>query len=211
MLLLAASVAGCSPLGMAVGAGASAGIAASEERGIGGSLADARIQTDINDLWFKHSIEMMRRLELTVNEGRVLVAGFAEDEKMKADAVRLVWQVKGVRAVEDQVKVGPEPGTGSYLRDIWIGGQLRSILTFDGHIQAINYTIESVDGVVYLMGIAQSEAELERVVGHARRQRYVKRVVSLVRIKVQMPEPPARPSPPPGPPRQPDTVATGGA
>ena len=45
--------------------------------------------------------------------------------------------------------------------------------------------LAAVGGVVYLMGIAQSQAELDRVTGHARNQSYVRRVVSHVRIKDQ--------------------------
>lgn len=184
-ILVAALLQGCTPLGAAVGVGATAGLAASEERGVGGALSDARIQADINDVWLRHSIEMLRRLELTVYDGRVLIAGFAADARMKADAVRLAAAVPGVRGVEDRVVVGPEPGSGSYVRDMWIAGALRTKLTFDSKIQAVNYTIECVNGEVYLMGMAQSAAELERVVAHASRQRYVKAVHSLVNIKVQ--------------------------
>ena len=37
-------------------------------------------------------------------------------------------------------------------------------------------------GVVYLMGVAQSPDELERVIEHARNIAYVERVVSYVRL-----------------------------
>ena len=68
-------------------------------------------------------------------------------------------------------------------RDTWITTQLKSKLTFDQDVLAINYAIETVNGVVYLIGIAQNQAELERVVGHARDIEYVRNVITHVRVK----------------------------
>ena len=56
-------------------------------------------------------------------------------------------------------------------------------MTVDTRIQAINYSIETSGGVIYLLGIAQSAAELARVQNHARNIRYVRRVVSHVILK----------------------------
>jgi osmotically-inducible protein OsmY len=53
-----------------------------------------------------------------------------------------------------------------------------------------------VDGVVYLMGIAQDQAELDRVRDLARHTSGVKDVVSYVRLKSDLPNPiiPAKPA-----------------
>ena len=50
-------------------------------------------------------------------------------------------------------------------------------------MQSINYSVETVDGTVYLMGIAQNGSELQRVQDHARNLAYVRKVVSYVRLK----------------------------
>ena len=47
----------------------------------------------------------------------------------------------------------------------------------------VNYSIETINGVIYVMGIAQSQDELDRVVNHARNISGVQRVVSYVRLK----------------------------
>jgi osmotically-inducible protein OsmY len=44
-----------------------------------------------------------------------------------------------------------------------------------------------VNGTVYVMGIAQSQAEVDRVRDHARQLAYVRRVVSYVRVKDSKP------------------------
>ncbi len=76
-------------------------------------------------------------------------------------------------------------GSLDYSRDVWITAQLRSKITFDSEILAINYSIETVNKVVYLMGVAQSEAEIDRVIRYARNIDYVRKVVNHVRIKAE--------------------------
>jgi osmotically-inducible protein OsmY len=56
-------------------------------------------------------------------------------------------------------------------------------MTFDKKILAINYSIETVNGIVYLIGIAQNQEELDRVIAHARAIDYVRQIKSHVRVK----------------------------
>jgi osmotically-inducible protein OsmY len=184
----ATGLSGC--VGLALTGAASAGIAASEERGMGGALTDTRIRTDINAKWLNASMDMLQKVDLSVQEGRVLLTGTVPTPELRLEAVKLVWQVDGVREVIDEIKVGEGSGVGHYARDVWIETQLRSSILFDGAVQSVNYSIEAVDGVVYLMGVAQSQTELDRVTNYARNLRYVQRVVSYVRIK-DRPAPPA--------------------
>ena len=68
-------------------------------------------------------------------------------------------------------------------RDHWIEAQLSGKLLFTKQVQSINYSVESVGGTVYLIGLAQDDAELDRVLQIARNTPYVKKVVSYVLIK----------------------------
>jgi osmotically-inducible protein OsmY len=183
LLLLALSA--CTPLGAVVGAGATVGVGAAQDRGLRTAVSDTEIQTQVNAKWAGESLTMFNRLGTMVHEGRVLVTGRVDDDAMRAKALELASLVQGVTQVIDEVQVGPSGRTVDYGRDLWIIGQLRSKLTFDGNVSGVNYVIDSVGGAVYLMGIAQNQAELDRVIGHARNQSYVRRVVSHVRIKDQ--------------------------
>jgi osmotically-inducible protein OsmY len=171
---------GCAPL-IVGGAATTAVVAASQPRGIGGAISDTEIQAQINHFWFQHSIDMHSRLSTNVNQGTVLLTGRAKDPEMRLDAVRLAWQANGVKEIINEIVVDDGSTLTDSARDTWIGTQLRSKLMFDRDISSINYSIETVNGVVYLMGNARDPAELERVTGHARSLPYVKRVVSYVR------------------------------
>ena len=175
----------CTPLGLAVGAGATVGRAASRDGGIGEAWTDTKINTFINDAWFKHSTQMFNKLDLNVQEGRVLIAGSVPNQQMRVDAVRLAWQAPGVRQVINEIQVKNSEGISGYARDAWINKQIRWRLVFDRNIQSINFSFDTVGGVVYLMGVGRDQEELSRVIYHARAISYVREVVSYVRLQGQ--------------------------
>ena len=52
----------------------------------------------------------------------------------------------------------------------------------DRDISDVNYTVETVNGIVYLMGIARSRPALDKVTTHARNIAGVQKVISHVRL-----------------------------
>lgn len=179
--------AGCGIVGLAAGAGATIGVAAAQEGGLKGATTDVSIRVAITDLWLKHDPNMYRRLTLTVREGRVLVTGAVPNPDMRVDAIRLAWQAEGVRQVINEITIDKGGGVTGYVSDSWITGTIKTHLTFDKYIQSINYTIDTEQGTVYIMGIAQDQTELDRVLSYARNTKYVKNVVSYVRLRGEKP------------------------
>jgi osmotically-inducible protein OsmY len=180
-LLSVLPLSGC--IGVAAGAGASVGVAAAQEGGIQGAASDTQIRMKVTDAWLKHDLDMYSRLSMTVKEGRVLVTGSVPTPDMRVDAIRLVWQVDGVKQVINEIRVDGGDGVTGYMTDTWVTGNIKTRLVLDKYIQSINYTIETVGGVVYVMGIAQDQKELDRVINYARNTKYVKNVVSYVRLR----------------------------
>lgn len=182
ILVACALLAACSPLGAAAGAGAAIGVSAAREGGITGTASDLKIKALIADKWFKYDLETFAKLNLTVNEGRVLVTGIVQNPDARVEAVKLAWQVEGVAQVINEIRVADGEGLPGYVRDEWITTRLRTAMTFDREIRSINYSIDTVAGTVYLMGVAQNQAELDRVSGIARTIPHVQQVVSYVRM-----------------------------
>ena len=56
-------------------------------------------------------------------------------------------------------------------------------MTFDDNIFSINYVVETVNGTVYLIGIAQNSEEHNRAKQHAAQAKFVRNVISHVRVK----------------------------
>ena len=175
----------CAPIGLLAGAGATVGTEASKEGGMRQSLDDRAISLRIHDDWFRYNTDMFSKLNLEVTEGRVLITGVVQNPQYRVDAVRMAWQVPGVKQVINEIKVQNGEGITGYGRDKWIAAQLRSKLVFDKEIESINYNTDTVGGVIYLMGVAQSQAELNKVMAQARSINYVRDVVSYVRVRNQ--------------------------
>ena len=176
------SLSSCTMVGIAGVAGVAAGTAAVQEGGISSAVSDARIQIAINDVWFRHDVGMFTKLDLTVNQGRVLITGVVQDPNYRVEAVRLAWQPRGVVQVINEIKVADSNGVVGYAKDVWITTRLRTAIIMDRDVESINYSIDTVQGSVYLMGFAQNQVELNHVIDIARRIENVKQVVSYVKL-----------------------------
>ena len=169
--------------GIAVGAGTAAGTAAMEERGFSTAISDNLIQAWINAKWLETDPNLFLDLSSSVHEGRVLLAGNVKKPAHRIEAVRIAWAISGVREVINQIEIRDRSGIINFTRDAWITTKLTVKLTVDNQIKAINYSIDTVNGHVFIMGIAQNRAELERVQEHAKTVGYVRRVTSYAVLK----------------------------
>ena len=178
---LAPALTGCA--GAIIGAGATVGVAAMQERGLEGVTRDTTIAANILSNLVNSDSGLATAVSVEVWEGRALLTGLVESEEGRAEAVRLAWQVSGVKDVINELGINNGEGIVDFTYDSWITTKIESRITFDGDIFAINYDVETVNGVVYLIGIAQSRGELDRVIAHARDVERVRRVITHVRVK----------------------------
>ena len=191
-LLLAGplSLTGCAEF--VISAVTTTSLAMAEERTLGDAVEDLGIQAELNHLFFQDDLALYQDVSFSVVEGRVLLKGSVPTHE---DRIRASWvarQATGIREVINEMQVTAESGILNYARDRWISLQVDAKLLLDFDILSINYDVETVNGTVYLLGIAQSEDELERVEGHASSIGGVKGVVSHVVMKDD-PRRPAKP------------------
>lgn len=184
LLMLAAllGLGGCTA-GAVVGAGAVTGVAAYQERGIDGVARDTKLAAEIHETYFRHDTTLSTNVGVEVYESRALLTGLVPGEDLRAEAVRLAWEIEGIKDVINEIQLRSEEGVVDFAWDAWITAQLKSKITVDQEIYSINYSIETVNRVIYLIGIAQDQAELDRVIAYARDIDRVRRVTSHVRVK----------------------------
>jgi osmotically-inducible protein OsmY len=201
-LALPIALGGC-PVAIVGGLAAAggAGYAANQERGVSGAVDDLTIKTNIQNAWLQTNPLMQRDFNITVYEGRTLLTGTTSNPEMKAQAKEIASRIPGVRTVYDEIEVAPGEGAWQSVRDTWITSQIRSNLVFASNVRSTNYTIETVNNSVYLIGSARNQAELDRVTDTARNVPYVKRVVSYIEIRPGAPAVAGTPPPPPAPSR----------
>src|SRR5262249_27894735 len=171
--------------GLAAAGGA--GYAANQGRGAAGAVDGMTIKTNIQNAWLQTNPLMQRDFTVTVYEGRTLLTGMSPNLELKAQAAQVAGQIPGVRAVYNEIEIAPGEGAWASVKDTWISSQIRSNLVFAKNVRSVNYTVDTVNGSVYLIGSARSQAELDRVTEAARNVPDVKRVVSYVEIRPGVP------------------------
>jgi osmotically-inducible protein OsmY len=183
----------CAGLGLAVlaggctealiGAGATAGVAVAQERSVGAAIDDTTVQLDINRRLFEKNEKLFTKISLEVVEGRVLMTGIVPKPEDRVEAVRIAWTAPGVKEVINEIQVQDKTSLTDFASDAWITTRLRATMLTDRDVSDINYSVETVNGTIYLMGIARDRGELDRVTNHARNIPGVKQVKSFVRLR----------------------------
>jgi osmotically-inducible protein OsmY len=189
--------------GLALAAGG--GYVAAAERGVDGTATDFSIKTDIAKAFTSTDPQLQTGITTNVYQGRVLLTGQVPTPELKATAVRIAGRTHDVRAVYDEIELAPPEGVWDGAQDAWIGTRVRAEMVADPAIRSVNYTIDTANGSVFLIGSARSQDELDRATRIARYVPGVKRVVSYVELRSgapmasgAMPTPLA--APPPGQP-----------
>lgn len=173
---------GC--VGLFVAAGSETAAVVAQERSVGNAVDDAGILLQIkNQFAQQESKDLLINVEVKVVEGQVLLTGNVDKPESKVEAVRLTWLVGGVREVVDEIQINDKSGFWNYTRDVWISTQIRTRLITTKDVRSINFSIITVNQVVYVMGIAQNQHELDTVNYIASTTSYVQRVVSYARLK----------------------------
>lgn len=175
LIIAAFGLNGCA--GALVGVSTAAIAASSTEKGFSTAVSDTVIKTKTADLYLQKDVDLFEAVSISVNDGSVLLTGNIETFEKKLLATQLAWEVNGVREVINEVSVAEGKGIKDIAKDLAAAAELRAKLITDGDVSSLNYTIDVVNGTVYLSGIARSDAEREKVITHARGLRYAKKVI----------------------------------
>ena len=184
MILALLSLTACVPL--LLGGGVYAGATAVEERPVSTVASDARIYANITKFFLKSPVQDLGvNVNVRVFEGRVLLAGQSRNPKTKTEAERLAWQAKGVREVINEVHIEDPGGVYDTSKDELTETQIETRLLAERGVNSANFNAEVVNRVAYVIGIAQDETELNKVLYVVSRIQGVQKVVSYIRLKSQ--------------------------
>ena len=173
---------GCAPA--VVGVGTAAVAASSTEKGITTSVSDGLVFTKIQDNFLKTDATLSQFVDVNVNDGAVLLTGKVKTPEEKVLATKLTWEVRGVREVVNEIQVTDKSSIKDVAKDLAASAQLRGKLIADNSISSLNFSIDVVNGTVYLSGVAADAEEMNRVVSHARELRFAQQVVNYITLRI---------------------------
>lgn len=152
-----------------------------QDKTLGESLDEATSGTSIKTQLMGNGIQRFGEVDVEVADHFVLLSGRVPTEADKAEAERIAWTVKSVNEVANELVVGNRD-INRDANDLWITQQVRGRLLGDKEIKGVNYNVQVNSGVVYLLGLAQSDDELRRAAEHASKVKGVAKVVSYVKL-----------------------------
>ena len=154
-----------------------------EERSIGEFVDDAIIKTVIKNTYFDQSENLFFNIDVEVSQGRVLLTGTVENVDLKIEATRIAWGVNGVKTVINEIQISNTDSILNFADDLVISTKILGKLMLEEEINSLNYNIETVNKLVYIMGIAITEKERELVISIARDVYGVEEVIDYINIK----------------------------
>jgi len=171
----------CTPQ-IAVGTASTAIAVSKEERTLGEFVDDTLIKTQIKNLYFDTNENIFFNVDVEVTQGRVLLTGTVDNSDLRIEATRMAWGISGVQTVINELQISNDDNILSFADDLLISAQIKGKLLLNSELPYINYTVETVNGIVYLIGIARSEEERQSVINLSREVYGVVDVIDYINI-----------------------------
>jgi osmotically-inducible protein OsmY len=178
ILLSLIGLSGCA--NAVIGVGTAAVAASATEKGLSTAVADTQIQAKLTDQFIQNDFTLVTAVNITVNDGAVLLTGKVKKPKERVLATKLAWKVRGVKEVVNELQIIDSSSIKDIAKDLAASATLRGKLIADKDISSLNFSIDVVNGTVYLAGVAADVNEMKRVVEHAREVRFTKQVVNYI-------------------------------
>ena len=154
-----------------------------EERSFNNFVEDTIILAQLKNAYFSNNEKIFFNVSVEVTEGRVLLTGSVEQIDERIEATKLAWGIEGVNEVINEIQISNDEGILDYADDLIMKTKINAKLLLDKDILNLNYSVEVVNGIVYLIGIAQSKEELNSVIDISENTYGVQNVINYVRLK----------------------------
>ena len=173
----------CSPTNILATGGGGAMVIAEGERSMGAVIDDATIKVNIAAKFINSQDNLFVDISTTVLDGRVLLTGLVDNQEVRIDAVRKVWEVDGVNEVVNEIQIGNRATLKEYANDLWINTQAKGLAAKAIGLRVVGYNFETIQGKVYIAGITSRPEQLEDIIDAIKTIKGVKEIVNYVIIK----------------------------
>jgi osmotically-inducible protein OsmY len=119
-------------------------------------------------------------IQVEILDGRIFLTGKVDEPEEKIRITKLAWETKGVRSVKNAIEIKGYSNFKSSAKDILITSQLRTALLFNRSVKSGNYTLETINKIIYIFGIAIDDEEKREVINEANKIYDVKEVIPTI-------------------------------
>ena len=171
---------GCSPVGILASGGATTMVVAEGDRSLGTVVDDATIKLNLSTKFLKSKDNIFLNINTNVTNGRVLLTGIVDNQEIRINAVKSVWEISGVKEVINEIEVGNKSTLKEYTKDLWITTQVKSLATKTVGLRVLSYNFETIRGKVYIAGLSSKPEQLQEIINAIKTIKGVKEIVNYV-------------------------------
>jgi osmotically-inducible protein OsmY len=151
--MIAAAFSGCVPV--LVAGGVAVGVSSATDRRTFGTQLDDEVIEDKNVLAIQERYKSDFHINVTSYNGIVLLTGEVPADSAKTDIENMIRSTPKVRAVQDELVVGPVTDLGSRSNDTLITSKVKARFVEANKFQINFVKVVTERRVVYLMGVVK--------------------------------------------------------
>ena len=168
---------------VATGVATKAVTVSNSDRSIGEYVDDVLIKAILKNSYFDQSEKIFFNVDVEVSQGRVLLTGTVDNIDLRIEATRIAWGVNGVQTVINEIQISESDNILNFADDLVISTKVYAKLMLDEEVNSLNYNIETVNKVVYIIGISSSSDEKKKAIDLTKEVFGVEEVVEYITIK----------------------------
>ena len=164
------------------GVGAIALSSSAQEKGLGTSMNDKVIYVKLRNAIYDWNSSVSENVSISVDDGSILVTGKLKNIDTKVQLTKIIWEINGVKEVNNKVQVSETNNFKNIAKDLASLGEIKARLMASKKLNSLNYSIDVVNNIAYISGIASSEQEISIVTQIAQEARFIKEVQNFVKV-----------------------------
>ena len=153
-----------------------------QEKGLGTSISDKVIFVKLRNAIFDWDPSVSENVSLSVNNGSILVTGKVKDIDTKFQLTKIIWEINGVKEVNNKVQISDTNNLKNIAKDLASLGEIKARLMASTKINSLNFSIDVVNNIAYISGVASSEEEISIVTQIAQEAKFIQEVQNFVKL-----------------------------
>ena len=164
------------------GVGAIAFSSSAQEKGLGTSINDKVVYVKLRNAIHSWNPSVSENVSLSVDSGSILVTGKLKNIDTKVQLTKIIWEINGVNEVNNKVQISETNNFKNIAKDLASLGEIKARLMASKKLNSLNYSIDVVNNIAYISGVASSEEEISIVTQIAQEARFIKEVQNFVKL-----------------------------
>ena len=164
------------------GVGAVAISSSAQEKGLGTSINDKVVYLKLRNAIYDWKPLVSQKISISVDNGSILVTGQLKNIDTKINLTKVIWDVNGVKEVNNKVQISETNNLKNIAKDLASLGEIRARLMASKELNSLNFSVDVVNNIAYISGIASSAEEIAIVSQIAQEAKFIKEVQNFIKV-----------------------------